>query len=239
MKILLLGRGGQVGWELQRSLSVLGEVVALDFDASQNPQGLCGDFTDLAGLERTVEAVRPDVIVNAAAHTAVDKAESEPELARIINALAPATLARAAIKTGAWLIHYSTDYVFDGSGTSPWTEADATGPLSVYGQTKLEGEQAVALNPKHTEAILLTAGLLEQLGQTELASEVYGSITKDDPAFYTAELGRVSTLFALDRKDEAFAALAQSFQEEDQALTAAPPSPLATGPLAAPLAASI
>ena len=149
MKILLFGCGGQVGWELQRSLSVLGEVVALDIDASQNPEGLSGDFTDLAGLERTVESVRPDVIVNAAAHTAVDKAESEPELARTINALAPAAIARAAIKTGAWLIHYSTDYVFDGSGTSPWAEADATGPLSVYGQTKLEGEQAVALNPKH------------------------------------------------------------------------------------------
>ncbi len=149
MKILLLGRGGQVGWELQRALGVLGEVVALDFDRSQNPQGLCGDFTDLAGLERTVELVRPDVIVNAAAHTAVDKAESEPDIARTINALAPAALARAAIKTGAWLIHYSTDYVFDGSGDTPWTEADATGPLSVYGQTKLEGEQAVAQNPKH------------------------------------------------------------------------------------------
>ncbi|CAM8667891.1 RfbD dTDP-4-dehydrorhamnose reductase [Comamonadaceae bacterium] len=149
MKILLLGRGGQVGWELQRSLGVLGEVVALDFDASQNPQGLCGDFTDLAGLERTVEAVQPDVIVNAAAHTAVDKAESEPELARTINALAPAALARAAIKTGAWLIHYSTDYVFDGSGNAAWKETDATGPLSVYGQTKLEGEQAVAACPKH------------------------------------------------------------------------------------------
>lgn len=149
MKILLFGRGGQVGWELQRSLSVLGEVVALDFDASQNPQGLCGDFTDLPGLERTVEAVQPNVIVNSAAHTAVDKAESEPELARTINALAPAALARAAIKTGAWLIHYSTDYVFDGSGSKPWTEQDATGPLSVYGQTKLEGEQAVAQDPKH------------------------------------------------------------------------------------------
>ena len=149
MKILLLGRGGQVGWELQRSLGVLGEVVALDFDASQNPQGLCGDFTDLAGLERTVDVVQPDVIVNAAAHTAVDKAESEPELARTINALAPAALARAAIKTGAWLIHYSTDYVFDGSGSTPWKETDATGPLSVYGQTKLEGEQAVAACPKH------------------------------------------------------------------------------------------
>jgi len=149
MKILLLGRGGQVGWELQRSLGVLGEVVALDFDASQNPQGLCGDFTDLAGLERTVDVVQPDVIVNAAAHTAVDKAESEPELARTINALAPAVLARAAIKTGAWLIHYSTDYVFDGSGSAPWKETDATGPLSVYGQTKLEGERAVAACPKH------------------------------------------------------------------------------------------
>ncbi|MDZ7891332.1 MAG: dTDP-4-dehydrorhamnose reductase [Rhodoferax sp.] len=149
MKILLLGRSGQVGWELQRSLSVLGEVVALGSDASQNPQGLCGDLTDLAGLETTVMAVRPDVIVNAAAHTAVDKAESEPELARAINALAPAMLAQAAIKTGAWLVHYSTDYVFDGSGNTPWAESDATGPLSVYGQTKLEGEQAVALNPKH------------------------------------------------------------------------------------------
>jgi dTDP-4-dehydrorhamnose reductase len=149
MKILLFGRGGQVGWELQRSLSVLGEVVALGSDARQNPQGLCGDFTDLEGLGRTVVSVRPDVIVNAAAHTAVDKAQSEPELARTINALAPAVLAHAATKIGAWLVHYSTDYVFDGSGTAPWKEADATGPLSVYGQTKLEGEQAVALTPKH------------------------------------------------------------------------------------------
>lgn len=149
MKILLFGRGGQVGWELQRSLSVLGDVVALDFDANQNPQGLCGDFTDLEGLARTVKAVWPDVIVNAAAHTAVDKAESEPELARLINALAPEMLAREAIKIGAWLIHYSTDYVFDGSGDTPWKEIDATGPLSVYGQTKLEGEKAVAQNSKH------------------------------------------------------------------------------------------
>jgi dTDP-4-dehydrorhamnose reductase len=149
MKVLLFGRGGQVGWELQRALSVLGEVVALDFDASQNPHGWCGDFTDLAGLERTVEAVQPDVIVNAAAHTAVDKAESEPEFARLINALAPAALARAAIKSGALLVHYSTDYVFDGSGHTPWTETDTTGPLSVYGQTKLEGEQAVATCPQH------------------------------------------------------------------------------------------
>jgi dTDP-4-dehydrorhamnose reductase len=149
MKILLFGRGGQVGWELQRSLSILGEVVALDFDATQNPHNLCGSFSDLAGLAATVQAVEPDVIVNAAAHTAVDKAESEPEFARSLNALAPGVLAAEAQRIGAWLVHYSTDYVFDGSGHVPWKETDSTGPLSVYGQTKLEGEQAVATNPKH------------------------------------------------------------------------------------------
>ena len=144
MKILLLGRGGQVGWELQRSLAVLGDVVALDFDPAHNVDSLCGDFTDLEGLARTVRTVKPDVIVNAAAHTAVDKAESEPALARQINALAPAVLAQAAIELGAFLVHYSTDYVFDGSGTQPWREGDSTSPLSVYGQTKLEGEHAVS-----------------------------------------------------------------------------------------------
>ncbi len=149
MKILLFGRGGQVGWELQRALSVLGEVVALDFDAARNPDQLCGDFADLDGLAQTVRRVRPDVIVNAAAHTAVDKAESEPELARTLNALAPGVLAAEAQAMGAWLVHYSTDYVFDGSGQQPWREEDATGPLSVYGRTKLEGEQLVAGCAKH------------------------------------------------------------------------------------------
>ena len=149
MKVLLLGRGGQVGWELQRSLSVLGDVVAVDFDPAHNPDGLCGDFTDLAGLAETVHRVQPQIIVNAAAHTAVDKAESEPNLARLINAWAPTVIAQAATTLGSWLVHYSTDYVFDGSGHKPWLETDATGPLSVYGRTKLEGEQAVASTPKH------------------------------------------------------------------------------------------
>ena len=139
MKILLLGKGGQVGWELQRSLVPLGEVVALDADS----QVLCADFTNLEGLAQTVRSVAPDVIVNAAAHTAVDKAESEAGLARTINALAPGVLAREAARSGAWLIHYSTDYVFDGSGDAPWKETDVTGPLSVYGKTKLEGEEAI------------------------------------------------------------------------------------------------
>ena len=139
MKILLLGKGGQVGWELQRSLAPLGEVVALDHDSSEH----CGDFTRPDGLAETVRAVQPQVIVNAAAHTAVDKAESESELARLINATAPGVLAREAQRLGAWLVHYSTDYVFDGSGSRPWLESDAPSPLNVYGQTKLEGEQAI------------------------------------------------------------------------------------------------
>lgn len=146
MKILLLGKNGQVGWELQRSLAPLGELIALD---SRGDGALCGNLLDLAGLAATVRQVKPDVIVNAAAYTAVDRAEAEPIPARTINADAPGVLADEAAKIGAWLLHYSTDYVFDGSGTSPWREDDATGPLSVYGETKLEGEQAVARSPKH------------------------------------------------------------------------------------------
>ena len=146
MNILLLGKGGQVGWELQRSLAPLGELVAL---GSSGHAGLCGDLSDLAGLAETVFKVKPDVIVNAAAYTAVDKAESEPEQARLINALAPGVLADEAQKLGAWFVHYSTDYVFDGSGGQFWQETDATGPLNVYGRTKLEGEQAVARCAKH------------------------------------------------------------------------------------------
>ena len=139
IKILLFGKGGQVGWELQRSLAPLGELVALNTGS----QDLCGDFTNLEGIAQTIRAVAPDIIVNSAAYTAVDKAESEAELARIINALAPGVLAQEAKRSGAWLVHYSTDYIFDGSGDTPWLETDTTGPLSIYGKTKLEGEELI------------------------------------------------------------------------------------------------
>ncbi len=149
MNILLLGRNGQVGWELQRSLAVLGEVMALGSKSEDNPHGLCGDFRDLGGLKATLERVGPDVIVNAAAYTAVDKAEAEPELAHLINALAPEVLSQYTRASGAWLLHFSTDYVFDGSGHTAWTESSATNPLSVYARSKLAGEVAVAQCPQH------------------------------------------------------------------------------------------
>ena len=137
--ILLFGKSGQVGWELQRSLSVLGHVTALDFDSQDH----CGDFSNPDGIVQAVRALRPDVIVNAAAHTAVDKAESEPELAQLLNATTPGVLAEEAARSRAWLVHYSTDYVFDGSGSRPWVETDRPAPLSVYGRTKWEGEQRI------------------------------------------------------------------------------------------------
>ncbi len=147
MKILLFGANGQVGWELQRSLAPLGELVAL---GSGGAGALQGNFTDPAGVAQTVRQVRPDAVVNAAAFTAVDRAESEPDLARTINAVAPGAIAQAAQEVGAALVHYSTDYVFDGSGERPWRETDATAPLNVYGSTKLEGEQRIAAAlPRH------------------------------------------------------------------------------------------
>ncbi|MBT0962753.1 dTDP-4-dehydrorhamnose reductase [Denitromonas iodatirespirans] len=136
MRLLVTGATGQVGWELARSLMPLGEVVALD-------RAAC-DLADPQAAAAVVAGYAPDVIVNAAAYTAVDKAESEPELAHRINAEAVGALAGTARGIGALLVHYSTDYVFDGSKDAPYTEADSTAPLNVYGATKLAGEQAIA-----------------------------------------------------------------------------------------------
>ncbi|HLL18753.1 MAG TPA: dTDP-4-dehydrorhamnose reductase [Rubrivivax sp.] len=140
MKILLLGKNGQVGWELQRSLAPLGTLTACDFDSAGE---LKADFSQPDSLLPLLQRFRPTVIVNSAAHTAVDKAESEAEVARAINATAPGVLARWCADNGCMLVHYSTDYVFDGSGDKARDEDASTAPLSVYGRTKLEGEELI------------------------------------------------------------------------------------------------
>ncbi|AUY40866.1 MULTISPECIES: dTDP-4-dehydrorhamnose reductase [Leclercia] len=139
MNILLFGKTGQVGWELQRSLAPLGNLIAVDVHSSE----YCGDFSNPEGVAETVRRIKPDVIVNAAAHTAVDKAESEAEFAQLLNATSVEAIAKEAAKIGAWVVHYSTDYVFPGNGEEPWRETDATAPLNVYGETKLAGEKAL------------------------------------------------------------------------------------------------
>ncbi len=142
MKILLLGKDGQVGWELQRSLAPLGELIAIGRQQA--------NFEQPENLRTVVRQIRPDVIVNSAAYTAVDKAESEPEKARRVNAESVGVLAEEAHRFNAWLVHYSTDYVFNGEKAEPYKEEDGTAPLSVYGKTKLEGEQRIRNhNPKH------------------------------------------------------------------------------------------
>lgn len=140
MRILLLGKNGQVGWELQRALAPLGELIALDRSGAP---GLIGALTELPGLRRTIESLRPDVVVNAAAYTAVDAAEDEGALAHLVNAAAPGVIADALGEFGGLLVHYSTDYVFDGSGQHWWKENDVASPLSVYGASKLQGEKEI------------------------------------------------------------------------------------------------
>ena len=135
MKIVLLGKDGQVGWELQRALAPLGDVVALGRGD--------GDLREPDAIAAKVRAVAPQWIVNAAAYTAVDRAESESDLAQLVNATAVGALARAAHAANAWLVHFSSDYVFDGSGEKPWREDDPTAPLGAYGRSKLAGEELV------------------------------------------------------------------------------------------------
>ena len=140
MKILLLGKNGQVGSELQRSLAPLGELLALDRSSTSH----CGDLSNLEGLVETVREFRPNVVVNAAAYTAVDKAETDSQTAFLVNELAPEALASVCAAIDAYLVHFSTDYVFDGSRQKPWLETDATAPLNVYGHSKLAGEKGIA-----------------------------------------------------------------------------------------------
>lgn len=141
-KILLLGKRGQVGWELHRALAPMARVLAVDYPEI--------DLTDATAARRLVLEHRPAVVLNAAAYTAVDKAESDTKTAQLVNEVAPAALAEAAKQTGAWMIHYSTDYVFDGTKRAPYVESDAPNPLGVYGRTKLAGDEGVrAAGGKH------------------------------------------------------------------------------------------
>lgn len=135
-KILLLGAGGQLGMQLATHLHGCGDLVALTRAEV--------DFSEMDAVRAVVRKAAPQIVINAAAYTAVDKAELEPDLAAAINGLAPAAIADELAATGGWLIHYSTDYVFDGSGTRPWREIDTTGPLNAYGRSKLAGEEAIA-----------------------------------------------------------------------------------------------
>jgi dTDP-4-dehydrorhamnose reductase len=135
MNIVLFGKNGQLGWEFQRSLPLLGNVVALD----RGDLDLC----NLAAIQKVLREVRPSLIVNASAYTDVDGAETKPDMARTINALAPGAMAETARELGAVLVHYSTDYVFDGRAKTPYTEMDPTNPLNMYGKSKLEGEEHI------------------------------------------------------------------------------------------------
>jgi dTDP-4-dehydrorhamnose reductase len=164
MKILLLGANGQVGWQLRRSLGVLGDVTALH----RQSEPWSGDLAHPEALAHSIRALAPDVIVNAAAYTAVDRAESEEAAAFAVNALACETIAQEARRLGAWVVHYSTDYVFDGTGERAWRETDPTAPANAYGRSKLAGEQAIARLERHI--VLRTSWVFDTWGQNFLKS---------------------------------------------------------------------
>lgn len=164
--ILLLGGSGQVGWQLQRSLSLVGRVSAPRID-----------LRDRAGLAEAVTSLRPALVINAAAYTAVDLAEDEQEVAFAVNAHACETLAAATRVTGSWLVHYSSDYVYDGAGERPWVETDTPGPLGVYGKSKLEGDMAVAMNPRHL--IIRTSWVFDSWGQNFVKSILKAAVTRE------------------------------------------------------------
>jgi len=170
MKLLLLGGNGQVGWQLRRSLAPLGEVVVATRESI--------DLLEPARIKEAIRAARPDVIVNAAAYTAVDRAEDEPELAFAINAKACEAMAEATLESGSWLVHYSSDYVYRGDGTRPWVESDACEPLGVYGKSKLAGDVAVARNPRHL--IFRTSWVFDTWGGNFVKSILKAATQRDE-----------------------------------------------------------
>jgi len=174
MRILLLGARGQVGWQLRRSLSVVGQTTALDRSSRDH----CGDLLNHHGIAATIHQIQPHVIVNAAAWTAVDKAESEPDAAMAANAWACETIAKEAAALNAWVIHYSTDYVYPGTGNTPWVETDPTAPVNTYGRSKLAGEQLIQkFNARHI--IFRTSWVFDTWGQNFLKTILRLAQTRD------------------------------------------------------------
>ncbi|MGZ5180159.1 MAG: dTDP-4-dehydrorhamnose reductase [Ramlibacter sp.] len=174
MKILLFGSSGQLGSQLRRSLRALGEVVPLTREATP----LCGDLLCPAEAAAAIAAVRPQVVVNAAAFTDVDGAESHPALAQAVNAAGPEALARACADTGAWLVHFSSDYVYDGSGDRPWRESDPARPLGAYGRSKLAGDLAIVR--AHARHVILRTSWLFEPGHRNFAAAVLGAALQRD-----------------------------------------------------------
>ena len=188
MKILLFGCDGQLGTDLQDSLAGIAELSAY---------GLADlDITDFDRLQRVIDDEHPDLIINAAAYTAVDKAESEPELAAMVNAEAPAVMAKKATELQAGMIHYSTDYVFDGTATEPYSEEDKPNPESVYGSTKLEGERAVQENCSNS-LILRTSWVYSLHGQNFLRTMLRLANERDELSIVGDQVGAPTTTRAL------------------------------------------
>jgi dTDP-4-dehydrorhamnose reductase len=173
MKILLLGGNGQVGWQLRRSLALLGEVTVATREG-----GICGDLLQPERVKQSIKALKPDVVVNAGAYTAVDRAEDEPDLAFAINGTACEALAEATLDTGSWLVHYSSDYVYRGDGTRPWVETDPCEPLGVYGKSKLAGDVAVVRNPRHL--VLRTCWVFDTWGGNFVKSILKAATQRDE-----------------------------------------------------------
>ena len=172
MKVLLLGGNGQVGWQLRRSLALVGEIMAPPPRSEGGP-----DLADPDSLRAALRAVQPGLIVNAAAYTAVDRAEDEPQQAHAVNAAACEVIAAEAQRTGAWVVHYSTDYVYDGSGDQPWTETSPTHPLGVYGASKLAGDMALAQGCKR-HLILRTSWVFDTWGSNFLKTILRAAATR-------------------------------------------------------------
>ncbi len=202
--ILLLGSAGQLGVELRKALDKEAELLALS-----RPDV---DLADEDALRSVIRKTRPRFIVNAAAYTAVDRAESEPELAHAVNGVAPSIIAEEALELNAWLLHFSTDYVFDGSGSMPWKESDAPGPLNVYGRTKLEGEQGIA-SAGCSHLILRTGWVYASHGSNFLRTMLRLGRERERLSIVDDQIGAPTSAKALARATRAILGRLQDAQE--------------------------